>query len=59
MANAERLSSIPRELYFGGGWHAPVDARDAVTLDPGDGSDLGRVAIAGPADVDAAVAAAR
>lgn len=59
MANAERLSSIPRELYFGGGWHAPVDARDAVTFDPGDGSDLGRVAIAGPADVDAAVAAAR
>jgi len=48
-----------RDLYYGGGWHAPADARRDPTFDPGTGAALGAVAVAGPADVDAAVAAAR
>ncbi|MFJ6982974.1 MULTISPECIES: aldehyde dehydrogenase [unclassified Streptomyces] len=47
------------QLYIGGHWAAPsVDARIEVRS-PHDGSLVGRAAQAGPADVDAAVAAAR
>src|SRR2546421_1396437 len=48
-----------RGCYYGGAWHAPLSAREADTINPGTGESLGKVADAGRADVDAAVAAAR
>ncbi|MGE5088180.1 MAG: aldehyde dehydrogenase family protein [Candidatus Levyibacteriota bacterium] len=55
----QRTAAIPRSLYIGGAWQAPRSGRSAVTVDPGSGGSLGEVAIAGEADVAAAVAAAR
>ena len=57
---AMRVSDVlPRQrgLYYGGAWHQASEAPLAVTS-PGDGSDLGTMAVAGPADVDAAFRAA-
>src|SRR4051795_6623046 len=48
-----------RGCYYGGGWHAPKSGREADTISPGTGESLGKVADAGVADVDAAVAAAK
>jgi betaine-aldehyde dehydrogenase len=48
-----------RSLHYGGQWHEPLSGRYAETLNPGTGESLGRVAVAGDADVDAAVAASR
>lgn len=53
------MGSVPQGLYYGGGWHRPasavtIEARSATTLEV-----LGQVAAATPADVDAAVEAAR
>jgi len=48
-----------RGLYYGGGWHETSDGRLDETFNPSTGESLGRVACAGTADVDAAVAAAR
>ena len=45
--------------YYGGAWHAPKSGREADTINPGTGESLGKVADAGAADVDAAVAAAK
>ena len=58
-SDPQRTAAIPRSLYIGGAWQAPRSGRFAVTLDPGSGASLGEVAIAGEADVAAAVAAAR
>lgn len=52
------LSSIPRELYYGGGWHAPLSGERAEVKNPATGASLGHVAMAGRADVDAAVKSA-
>src|SRR5690242_5917590 len=48
-----------RDLYHGGAWQLPRDGRYAETFEPGTGRSLGRVAEAGPADVEAAIAGAR
>ncbi|SLN09699.1 NAD/NADP-dependent betaine aldehyde dehydrogenase [Roseivivax jejudonensis] len=48
-----------RDIYFGGGWHAPVSGTYETTMNPGTGGTLASVAVAGQADVDAAVATAR
>jgi betaine-aldehyde dehydrogenase len=48
-----------RGLYYGGGWHEPVDGTSEDTTSPSTGQSLGRVAWAGATDVDRAVAAAR
>jgi betaine-aldehyde dehydrogenase len=48
-----------RELYYGGVWHAPRSGEYAELTNPGSGEPLGRVAVAGALDVDAAVASAR
>jgi acyl-CoA reductase-like NAD-dependent aldehyde dehydrogenase len=48
-----------RDLFYGGAWHKPIDGRYVEIGNPGTGASLGRVAEGGPADVDAAVAAAR
>ncbi|HCP78829.1 MAG: aldehyde dehydrogenase [Pusillimonas sp.] len=45
-----------RDLYYGGQWHKPVDANEVEVFAPGTGQSLGKVAVAGNADVDAAVA---
>jgi betaine-aldehyde dehydrogenase len=50
---------INRGCYYGGAWHAPKSGREADTINPGTGESLGKVADAGVADVDAAVAAAK
>src|SRR5258708_4922323 len=48
-----------RSCYYGGAWPAPPSRPRADTINPGTGESLGKVAEAGSADVDAAVAAAR
>lgn len=52
-------ASLPghRELYYGGAWRTPSGGY-GETMNPGDGSGLGRCAEANAADVDAAVTAA-
>ncbi len=47
------------DLYYGGVWHRPQSDRYVEVSSPGNGEILGRVAEAGTADVDLAVAAAR
>ncbi|HMN85965.1 MAG TPA: aldehyde dehydrogenase family protein [Bauldia sp.] len=46
-------------LFIGGAWRTPADGGSFETFDPATGDVLAKVAEAGPADVDAAVAAAR
>jgi betaine-aldehyde dehydrogenase len=48
-----------RGVYYGGAWHVPLSGAQADTLNPGTGESLGQVAVAGAADVDAAIASAR
>src|SRR6476646_10588680 len=60
-ANIDTTLQLPvhRTCYYGGAWHAPKSGREADTINPGTGESLGKVAEAGAADVDAAVAAAK
>jgi betaine-aldehyde dehydrogenase len=60
MRAAERYGVLParRDLYYGGVWHAPQGGYQS-TLNPANQDDLGAVANANAADVDAAVQAAR
>jgi betaine-aldehyde dehydrogenase len=60
-ANIDTTLKLPvnRTCYYGGAWHAPESRREADTINPGTGESLGKVADAGAADVDAAVAAAK
>ena len=48
-----------RDIYYGGGWHAPKGGRYFETINPGTGETLGKVADGGAEDVDAAVKAAK
>jgi betaine-aldehyde dehydrogenase len=48
-----------RGAYYGGAWHEPKSGRFIDTISPGTGLSLGKVADAGAADIDAAVAAAK
>src|SRR3954466_4177574 len=50
---------VHRGCYYGGEWHASKSGSEVDTINPGTGESLGKVADAGRADVDAAVAAAR
>src|SRR5947209_17647336 len=50
---------VNRGCYYGGAWHTPKSGRDVETINPGTGESLGKVADAGLADVEAAVAAAK
>jgi len=54
----ERVLPTHRDLYYGGGWHAPKAGRYVDTIDPAQDLPLGSVAEADAADVDAAVRAA-
>jgi betaine-aldehyde dehydrogenase len=46
-------------LFYAGSWHAPVAGEYLEITEPGSGRRLGRAAIAGAADADLAVAAAK
>ncbi len=56
-----RALTLPthRDLYYGGGWHAPKSARYAETINPATGESLGRVADPSAEDAEAAIAAAK
>ena len=60
-ASADLALRLPahRSAYYGGAWHDPVSGAFAETLNPSSGESIGRVAVGGAADVDAAVAAAK
>lgn len=45
-----------RELFYGGQWHQPKDGNYVDVFSPGTGQNLGKVAVAGKHDADAAVA---
>jgi aldehyde dehydrogenase (NAD+) len=47
------------DLWIGGSWVPPRDGQRFPTVNPGTGETLSEVALASPADVDAAVTAAR
>ncbi len=53
------LGFTPRGLYIGGRWEAAADGRTISHVNPSTGRKLPEVPLAGPADVDRAVAAAR
>jgi betaine-aldehyde dehydrogenase len=54
----ELVASIPRELYYSGGWHAAAEGARTDVWSPSTGQSLGKVAWAGAEDVDRAVRAA-
>ncbi len=54
----ELVASIPRELYYAGGWHAAAEGARTEVWSPSTGQSLGKVAWAGAEDVDRAVRAA-
>src|SRR4051794_4952762 len=47
------------QLYVGGSWHAPTSAESLEVISPHTGAVIAKAPVAGPADVDAAVTAAR
>ncbi len=53
------LHQSDKRLLIDGEWVEPVDGERMMTIDPATGTELGSIAIAGQADVDAAVASAR
>jgi betaine-aldehyde dehydrogenase len=53
------LGFAPRGLYIGGKWEPAADGRTIATVNPSTGRKLPSVPLAGPADVDRAVAAAK
>jgi len=58
---ANYLAALParRDLYIDGAWRTASDGRTEDVRNPATGESLGPVAVAGAADVDAAVKAAR
>ncbi|MCP5156171.1 MAG: aldehyde dehydrogenase family protein [Ectothiorhodospiraceae bacterium] len=54
-----QLGFTPRGLYIGGEWSEAVDGSRMETTNPSTGEHLGEVPLAGEADVDRAVRAAR
>ncbi len=54
-----RLAAAPAGLFVDGGWRPALSGETFETIDPATGGTLATVAGAGPADIDAAVAAAR
>jgi acyl-CoA reductase-like NAD-dependent aldehyde dehydrogenase len=58
-ATAHFLSQSPHRLLIGGEWVEAASGETFASVSPSDGTALGELAAAGPADVDRAVAAAR
>lgn len=59
--SAHVATVLPHErgLYWNGQWHAPSGAQAMTSINPSTGEPLGDVLFGGPAEVDAAVRAAR
>ena len=58
--NALRATPVaPRQLFINGKWVEPAEGKRHRVISPLDGTELTTIAEAGPADIDAAVAAAR
>ena len=58
--NALRAAPVPaRNLFINGKWIEPAEGKRHHVISPLDGSELTTIAEAGPADIDAAVRAAR
>lgn len=55
----EFLESGPKQLFIGGEWVDAQDGATFITVNPANGRELAHLALAGTADVDRAVAAAR
>jgi len=55
----ERALPEHRALFYGGGWHKPVEGGEVEVVSPSTGEGLGVVANASRADVDRAIAAAQ
>ena len=47
-----------RDLFYGGGWHAPLAGQYAESHNPATGEAIGPAALADADDIDAAVRAA-
>ena len=61
-AHADALAFLARpekQLLIGGDWVGPADGGCMASIDPATGAQLASISVAGPADVDAAVSAAR
>lgn len=59
LAWAHNWLESPKRLYVDGQWVDTIDGRVATATNPANGQILGKFIAAGPADVDAAVSAAR
>jgi betaine-aldehyde dehydrogenase len=57
--NNPDLGFAPKGLYIGGEWQESADGKSFGTINPSNGTNLGEVPLAGEADVDRAVAAAK
>ncbi|MFW6185003.1 MAG: aldehyde dehydrogenase family protein, partial [Chloroflexota bacterium] len=53
------LDKSPHQLLIDGEWAPAASGETFATINPSDGSELAQLALAGPEDVDRAVAAAR
>ena len=53
------LSRDTHQMLVGSEWRDAANGETFETLDPGNGKSLGRVAAAGPTDVESAVAASQ
>ena len=58
-SNSPDLGFSPKGLFIGGGWEEAADGRTFESINPANGEHLGDVPLAGEADVDRAVAAAK
>lgn len=59
-ASSSVLALLPQgKIHVGGVWREPGDGRSQVVINPATAQPIGRIGLATPADVDAAVAAAR
>lgn len=59
-ASSSVLALLPQgQIHVGGVWREPGDGRSQVVINPATAQPIGRIGLATPADVDAAVAAAR
>ena len=59
VTTTSRLLEHAEGLFLDGGWSGPVDGRLSEVYSPSTEESLSRVALGGPADIDAAVASAR
>ena len=59
MPVADTHTPPEKGLYYGGGWHAPVDGGFQDLTSPATGKPIGRISVGSAADVPAVIAAAQ